>query len=352
MPAYRPAACCSNATLGRVRSSLPLIFVACGVALFGCREGKSPKPVIADHHTAPPTTVPVPPVDPWAAGPGRTTDDPPSLAERHKRADEACPLVKAPYFYRVEKNGKVSHILGTRHISVPLAKFPKEVTDAMGSAKLAVFEVAPDDDSGVETPEISIKDALGPDLWKRYTELVGMTAAESLETATPAEAMIWLIAMYEDIGAMLDSEIQNEVQAKRIPTMGLETSAFQDALLQKLLDVRMLRAEIAHTKDRAELAKESKEDLSEYCAGTDDTPGMDEDTRKDLIASGYTKAEIDAIDEQMVFKRNSDWIPKLEKLFEKGDVFVAVGADHLSGERGVVSLLTKRGFTIKRVPRN
>jgi uncharacterized protein YbaP (TraB family) len=70
------------------------------------------------------------------------------------------------------------------------------------------------------------------------------------------------------------------------------------------------------------------------------------------MASGYTKAEIDAIDEQMVFQRNSDWIPKLEKLFEKGDVFVAVGADHLSGERGVVSLLTKRGFTIKRVARN
>jgi uncharacterized protein YbaP (TraB family) len=334
-----------------VRSSLPLIFVAFGVALFGCREGKSPKPVIADHRTAP-TTIPALSVDPWAAGPDGTTDDPPSLAERHKHADEACPVVKAPYFYRVEKNGKVSHILGTRHISVPLAKFPKDVTDAIAKAKVAVFEVAPDDDSGAESKKISIKDALGPDLWKHYTELVGEAAAESLEEATPAEAMIWLIAMYEDIGAMLDSEIQNQVQAKGIPALGLETSAFQDKLLQQLLDVRMLRAEITHTKDRDELAKESKEDLSEYCAGTDDTPGMDEDTRKDLIASGYTKAEIDAIDEQMVFQRNSDWIPKLEKLFEKGDVFVAVGADHLSGERGVVSLLTKRGFTIKRVARN
>ena len=336
-----------------MRSTLPLFFAALGLALVGCREHKETKPVIADHHASPPVTVPVPPVnDPWAAGANDNGDDPPSLAERHKHAEEACPLVKAPYFYRIEKAGKVSHILGTRHISVPLAKFPKEVTDAMASAKLAVFEVAPDDTSGVETPKISIRNALGPDLWTKYQSLVGKTAAEGLEEATPAEAMIWLIAMYEDIGAMLDSEIQRDVQAAKIPTLGLETSAFQDTLLEKLLDIRMLKAEVANTKDRAELAQESKEDLTEYCAGTDDKPGMDDDTRKDMLAAGYTKAEIDAIDEQMVYARNADWIPKLEKLFDKGDVFVAVGADHLIGDKGVVALLQKRGFTVKRVPRN
>ncbi|HUS30425.1 MAG TPA: TraB/GumN family protein [Kofleriaceae bacterium] len=333
-----------------MRAPISLILVA----LFGCREGKETKPVIADHHTAPPVTAPVPPTatpDPWAAGPADSADDPPSLAERHKRAEEACPLVKAPYFYSIEKAGKVSHILGTRHISVPLAKFPKEVTDAISTAKLAVFEVAPDDNSGVETPKISIKNELGPDLWKKYEALVGKAAAESLEEATPAEAMIWLIAMYEDIGAMLDSEIQRQVQAAKIPTMGLETSAFQDTLLQKLLDIRMLKAEVAHTDGRDELAKESKEDLSEYCAGSDDKPGMDDDTRKDLLEAGYTAAEIDSIDDQMVYQRNASWIPKLEKLFAKGDVFVAVGADHLTGDRGVVALLAKRGFTVKRVPR-
>ena len=181
---------------------------------------------------------------------------------------------------------------------------------------------------------------------------VGTTAAESMEEATTAEAMIYLIAMYEDIGAMLDSEIQNDVQAAKIPAIGLETSAFQDTLLEKLLDARMLKAEVAHTKDRAELQKDSHDDLSEYCAGTDDKPGMDEETRKNMLDAGYTVAEIESIDDQMVYARNASWIPKLEKLFEQGDVFVAVGADHLIGDRGVVALLAKRGFTVKRVPRN
>jgi uncharacterized protein YbaP (TraB family) len=158
-----------------------------------------------------------------------------------------------------------------------------------------------------------------------------------------------MIVMYEDISSMLDMEIERTVQAAHIPTAGLESSLFQDRLLDKLLDLRMLKATVAHTKDRAELADESRKDLAEYCAGTDDTPGMDDDMRKDLEESGYTRAEIESIDEQMVYKRNASWIPKLEKLFKQDKVFVAVGADHLSGPRGVVALLAKRGFTVTRV---
>jgi uncharacterized protein YbaP (TraB family) len=50
-----------------------------------------------------------------------------------------------------------------------------------------------------------------------------------------------------------------------------------------------------------------------------------------------------------VFERNAKWIPELEPLFAKGDVFVAVGADHLIGDRGVVALLRARGFTVTRI---
>ena len=66
-------------------------------------------------------------------------------------------------------------------------------------------------------------------------------------------------------------------------------------------------------------------------------------------AAGYSNAELDRIDEQMVFARNADWIPKLEKMFASGNVFVVVGADHLSGPRGVVALLEKRGFKLTRI---
>src|SRR5579871_2157742 len=78
--------------------------------------------------------------DPWAVDVQPPTDDPPSLVERHHFAEVACPRVVKPYFFRVEKAGRMSYLLGTRHVSVPLAKLPAAVRDHARSAKLAVFE--------------------------------------------------------------------------------------------------------------------------------------------------------------------------------------------------------------------
>lgn len=285
--------------------------------------------------------------DPWQV---RTDPDaPPTLDERYRLAQQACPTIKAPYFYRIEKGGKVSHILGTRHIGVPLTKFPRAVHSAIESAKLAIFEVAPDDHADTPSKEVSLPDELGPNLWSRYQALVGKETAQMVATGAPSTAMIALMVMYEDIGSTLDAEIERKVVEKHIPARGLERGSFQDKLLDKLLDLRMLRAAIEHTKDRAELAKDSRDDLAEYCAGTDTTPGMDEDMRADLLAAGYTNQELDQIDELMVFSRNEDWIPKLEKILATNNVFIAVGADHLSGPRGVVALLEKRGYKLTRV---
>jgi hypothetical protein len=285
--------------------------------------------------------------DPWAVAP--VANPPPTLAERHAFADAACPRVTGPYFYRVEKAGKTSYILGTRHVSVPLSKFPDVVRDKLHAAKLAVFEVAPDDHSSVERQDISLSDAVGPVLWRHYGELVGEDAARALEHGRPSTALITSMVLYEDIGAMLDVEIEHEVAAAGIPARGLETAAFQDDLLDRLLDLRMLKVELEQTKDRHEIEQDSHDDLAQYCAGTDETPGTDEKDRAMFMRGGYTKDEIDRMDDLMVFQRNATWIPQLEQLFAKGDVFVAVGADHLIGDRGVVALLRGRGFTVTRV---
>ncbi len=291
--------------------------------------------------------------DPWAAGDpwavASPENAPPSLMERHKLADEACPAVTGPYFFRVEKAGKTSYILGTRHVSVPLAKFPPIVRDTIDASKLAVFEVAPGDDSDSHAPPIDLEDAVGSTDWSHYVELVGTDAAHAVEHGRPATAMISMMVEYEDISATLDLEIEHEVAARHIPTRGLETSQFQDELLDRLLDLRALKTAIEQTKNRDELRQDSHDDLAEYCAGTDDTPGTDEKNRKQMLAGGYTNEEIDHLDDVMVYQRNARWIPQLEKLFSDSGVFVAVGADHTIGDRGIVSLLRARGFTITRI---
>jgi uncharacterized protein YbaP (TraB family) len=223
------------------------------------------------------------------------------------------------------------------------------VRTQLRAARLAVFEVAPDDHSSIDLPEYSLPEKLGPVLWAHYGELVGKQAASSLEHGRASTALIQAMVMYEDVGAMLDVEIEHEVAADHIPARGLETAAFQDDLLDRLLDLRMLRVELEQTKDRTEIAQDSHDDLAQYCAGTDDTPGTDAKTRAMFLRGGYTKDEIDQIDDLMVFQRNAAWIPQLEKIFAQGGAFIAVGADHLIGDKGVVALLRGRGYTVTRI---
>jgi uncharacterized protein YbaP (TraB family) len=287
--------------------------------------------------------------DPW-----NTTRPPdpnalPTLTERVKLADAACPAVTAPFFFAITKNGKTSHILGTRHISVGLAKFPAVVGDTLDHASRAIFEISPDDTGGGEHNPEPLKKELGPKDWAHFAELIGPDMAKNFETADPDAAALSMLVLYEDISNTLESQLQQRASKHQIPMGGLETSAFQDGVLAKLLDLRMLKATVEQTKDRAEIAKDSHDDLAEYCAGTDDSPGMDAETRDKMLKAGYTAAEIDAMDEVLVYKRNADWIPKLSKIFEDDHVFVAVGADHLIGPRGVIELLKKAGFSATRI---
>lgn len=286
--------------------------------------------------------------DPWAV----TTrpDDPPTLAERHALAESACPTVKAPFFYRVERDGKTSWLLGTRHIGIPFAKFPPIVHDTLHGARLAVFEIAPGDHAKKDTsPKISLPDALGPEAWAHYRELVGTRVADANRTQKLIVATLAVALMWDDPTALLEKEIQQEIAPLHIPQEGLETADFQHGVLMKLFDVRTLKAFVMVTKDRNELRDDMVAAVKGYCDGTKEDPPIDDRTRIALHRVGFSDADVAGFEDELVYSRNAAWIPKLEELFAQGGVFVAVGAGHLRGPRGVPALLAARGWTVTRV---
>jgi uncharacterized protein len=286
--------------------------------------------------------------DPWAPKPPRA-DDPPSMADNQKAAQLACPRVTKPPFFRIEKNGKVSHILGSRHIGIGFSKQPAVVDKTLRSASKVIFEVAPGDDADSAEHDGSVSKALGPQLWQKYRTLVGPSQADAIEQRGTAVAALTMMIEFEDITQTLDQEIQNLAKELGKDTGGLETAEFQDKLLNNLLDDRALRATVAGTKDREEMKQHSSKDIAEYCTGVDKEPGLDAEDRQDMRDAGYSDAEIAQQEEVLLFARNAAWIPQLETLFTSNGVFVVVGADHLRGERGVIEMLKKRGFAITRV---
>ena len=52
---------------------------------------------------------------------------------------------------------------------------------------------------------------------------------------------------------------------------------------------------------------------------------------------------------ELLTKRNSEWVPLIEKIATDKPSFFAFGAAHLGGENGVIALLRKKGYTVKPI---
>lgn len=59
--------------------------------------------------------------------------------------------------------------------------------------------------------------------------------------------------------------------------------------------------------------------------------------------------DIAGSEEELLFKRNKNWIPVIESAMKNESLFIAVGAGHLAGQQGVLNLLKEKGYTIEAV---
>ena len=55
----------------------------------------------------------------------------------------------------------------------------------------------------------------------------------------------------------------------------------------------------------------------------------------------------DKYEDILLTKRNINWVGQLKNIMQNESVFVAVGAGHLVGEKGLLNLLRKEGYTIE-----
>lgn len=58
---------------------------------------------------------------------------------------------------------------------------------------------------------------------------------------------------------------------------------------------------------------------------------------------------MDGNEDILLFDRNKKWIPRMRKIMIEKPTLFAVGAAHLGGERGVISLLRKEGYRVRAV---
>ncbi len=75
----------------------------------------------------------------------------------------------------------------------------------------------------------------------------------------------------------------------------------------------------------------------------------DLDALNTFFKEEITKENSAVLEHKLITERNINWIPKLDSIMAAGPTFIAVGAGHLGGDKGVISLLREKGYTVTPV---
>lgn len=280
--------------------------------------------------------------------------------------------------WRAEKDGVVSHLIGTFHVHLPehavmvtrlqgLSPQPETVFLELTSEDQVNFQRHLLQNPGTYLIETgpSLIDRLGPELWDRVaTQLKD----RGMPPFMAARYQPWFLGMtlmlppcaYETVKAGkkgLDYQIADMAKAANLPIKSLDTIdnliaiLATDSLEEQLEDLRWglsLSDDLSspdligtvigmYLDETIQLIWEFNEaEMAKNTLGDKDA---------ERLATLLKQAEGELID-----ARNSAWVDTLKTALTDMPSLVAVGALHLPGENGVLALLQNAGFTITRVP--
>lgn len=121
--------------------------------------------------------------------------------------------------------------------------------------------------------------------------------------------------------------------------LGLETLEYQMGIFDQIPLEDQVDWLVEYTKDVEKLKSEIGELVEIY-------KKEDVEQLHDFVANS---PEFEEYADLMLYKRNKEWIPKIEKLVKEKPTFIAVGAGHLGSDQGVIALLRKAGYSVTAV---
>ena len=268
---------------------------------------------------------------------------------------------------RGDGSGGMAHVLGSVHMAETALAFDPAVDRALADAEALVLEVDPEQLGPEEMAKLTLEKGhfqdgrtldqlLAPEVWAALEQ---RAAALGLPIAMfrPMEPWLALLTLQLmalqqqgfDPGQGVESALTETADEEGLPTLGLETAESQLAVFDALpleLQQRM---------------------LSEFLLGGGDDEHSDEQLA--VLIDAWRKGDADRLEaevfaeldrdptlapyfEGMYFERNRSMAQGIAKLVDGGgNWFVAVGAAHVVGAQGIPSLLSERGYAVRRVPK-
>lgn len=258
--------------------------------------------------------------------------------------------------FRVEKPGlPPSHIFGSMHTDDPRAtRLPPQVLEALDGSALVATEILLDQDHGRQAKSALIFDdgrelrgILGPRLYARTVQAAfdhGLPEA-LIRHCKPWAVVSLLSAPRPRTGLMVDLVIAERAKAQAKEIHGLESVEEQIQVFDRLSDADQIFLLLTTLDRRYEYSGLHEVLLQTYLQR--DLAGLvqlseqlmsaaDEDLERRLLTG--------AID-----NRNLVMTSRLLPLLERGKAFIAVGALHLPGNKGILALLSQEGYQVTQV---
>ncbi len=277
----------------------------------------------------------------------------------------AAPAAAAPdaqasekhFLWKIEAGGGRVYLLGSIHVlSESLYPLPEVMEDAFRGSDALVVELDPTEDSaGVQqmllaeatyTDGTTLADHVKPDdfaAFKQGLKDFNFDVSQFQSFKPWFVSLLVTVAVVQQMGFDpaygIDMHFLEQAKQSGKPIITLETTETQVKALASLSDL-----------DQGLLLRYTVEDL-----------GLLQDTFSQMIqlwrsgdAEGLQalfseptkeRPEFDKIEKVIIDDRNNDMAAKIDGFLRGGKrCFVVVGSAHLTGEKGIVSLLRKRGY--------
>ncbi|NCT76005.1 MAG: TraB/GumN family protein [Chitinophagaceae bacterium] len=265
--------------------------------------------------------------------------------------------------WKISGNGldKPSFLFGTIHmLCKDDAVLSNNLKEAIRNADEVYFEVDLDnmfEMLGVVSKmkmrgDTTLRDLLSEDEYGRVKSFFEshstMLPFSMLETYKPilAASLLEQNNMACDATAMMEQVIMEEARRHNKNIKGLETMGYQAGVLDKI-PYKLQAEQLLRYVDDAGKKESDDAELSQMMQAYRD---QDLDklekmiTQSDPAISNYTDV--------LLNDRNKNWVEKLKGILPGRSLLIAVGAGHLPGKEGVISLLRKAGYKVTPVKNN
>lgn len=281
----------------------------------------------------------------------------------------------AQVLYKISGNGlrQPSYIVGTYHLA------PISFVDSIKGIRTAMQETAQ------VCGELDMQDLMTAENMQKMQAAMMLPEGQTLKTIFTADELVKVNAMLANVlGADLsnpmveqqigrltpqalttqlslimcmkkhpgfnpqeqfDTYFQQEATEKNKKVLGLETVDFQIKTLFGGMSLDRQKQLLLCAADNIEKSENDTERMLQAYFKQDLAALLALMEEKEGTACDSTPEEETAL----IYGRNADWVKKIPSIMEAAPTLFVVGAGHLPGQRGVLTLLQSSGYTVEGV---